>query len=223
MIASNPTLQLVIFDCDGVLVDSERITHEVLVAAVAELGLSLDVDEAMRLFMGNTLAATIRKIQALLGRALPEDFVDAWRARLYTEFRQRPVRAVPGVEVLLDSLRVPACVVSNGPMEKMRTTLGVTGLFERFEGKVYSPDLGLRGKPHPDLLMAAARDFEAEPRHVVVIEDSPTGVSAARAAGMRVFGFVAAAHTDAEELQARGATLVYGMQDLQGLLAEASE
>jgi HAD superfamily hydrolase (TIGR01509 family) len=223
MIASKPRLQLVIFDCDGVLVDSERITHEVLVAAVAELGLSLEVDEAMRLLMGNTLAATIRKIQALLGRALPENFVDAWRARLYAEFRQRPVRAVPGVEALLDSLSVPACVVSNGPMEKMRTTLGVTGLLERFQGKVYSPDLGLRGKPHPDLLMAAARDFEAEPRQVVVIEDSPAGVSAARAAGMRVFGFAAAAHTDAEQLRARGATLVYDMQDLEGLLAAANE
>jgi HAD superfamily hydrolase (TIGR01509 family) len=215
-------LQLVIFDCDGVLVDSERMTHEVLVAALSDLGINLEVDEAMRLFMGSTLAGVIAKVETLLGAPLPERFIGAWRARLYDEFRERPVLAVAGVEALLSSLSLPCCVVSNGPFEKMRTTLGVTGLLNRFDGKLYSPDMGLRGKPHPDLLLAAARDFKIEPGQVLVVEDSPSGVRAAKAAGMRVCGFAAASHTDAAALAAAGAEVLYDMQDVGRIVAAAS-
>jgi HAD superfamily hydrolase (TIGR01509 family) len=212
-------IALVVFDCDGVLVDSERLTHEVLVSALAELGLEFDVDTAMARFMGNTLEGTIEIVEAELGRPLPSEFVSAWRARLYEEFRSRPVRAVPGVEAVLDALSVPACVVSNGPFAKMRTTLGVTGLLERFENGMFSPDLGLPGKPAPDLFLAAAAAFAVDPRHVLVIEDSPTGVRGARAAGMKVLGFAAAPHTDASALAAAGATLIHGMEELGALLA----
>lgn len=210
--------ELVVFDCDGVLVDSERLTHEVLVTALGELGLALDVEAAMARFMGNTLQGTIDIVEAELGRPLPEDFVPAWRARLYAEFRARPVRAVAGIEAVLDVLTVPACVVSNGPFEKMRTTLGVTGLLARFEDRLFSPDLGLAGKPAPDLFLAAAASFEVDPGRALVIEDSPTGVRGALAAGMQVIGFAGAAHTDADALLAAGASVIDSMTELAELL-----
>jgi HAD superfamily hydrolase (TIGR01509 family) len=212
-------IALLVFDCDGVLVDSERLTHEVLVSALAEIGLGFDVETAMARFMGNTLEGTIEIVEGELGRPLPSEFVSAWRARLYEEFRTRPVRAVAGVEAVLDALTVPACVVSNGPFAKMRTTLGVTGLLERFEDGMFSPDLGLPGKPAPDLFLAAAAAFGVDPRHALVVEDSPTGVHGARAAGMQVVGLAAAPHTDAAALAAAGATVVHGMDELGALLA----
>lgn len=219
MLIKTDEIGLVVFDCDGVLVDSERLTHEVLVAALAKLGIGLDLETAMARFMGNTLQGTIDIIEVELGQPLPEGFVSAWRARLYEEFRRRPVRAVAGVEAVLDALTVPACVVSNGPFAKMRTTLGVTGLLERFDGGLFSPDLGLPGKPAPDLFLAAANAFAVDPGRTLVIEDSPTGVRGARAAGMQVLGFAAAPHTEAAALVAAGAHVIYGMDELGALLA----
>ena len=211
--------QLAIFDCDGVLVDSETITHRVLAEALGELGLHLTVDEAVALFMGNTLAQTIAIIEARLGRALPEGFFPAWREHLYATLRAAPVRAVAGVEEVLDTLTMPVCVVSNGPLRKMRTTLEVTGLLARFEGRLFSPDSGLPGKPHPDLFLAAAETFAAESARTVVVEDSPAGVRGAIAAGMRVYGYAGAAHTNAADLAAAGAHVFTDMRELPALLA----
>lgn len=212
-------LQLVIFDCDGVLVDSEIIAHEVLIEVVRELGLTFGLHEAMQRFMGNTLAGTVAIIEAELGRSLPEDFMPAWRERLYAELRRRPVRAVDGVEAALDALNVPSCVVSNGPVQKMQTTLGVTGLLERFEDALFSPGEGLRGKPHPDLFLAAARNFGVDPAATLVIEDSPTGVRGAKTAGMHAWGFAGAAYTDAEALRVEGARVFHAMHELTCFLS----
>lgn len=215
--------QLAIFDCDGVLVDSEAITHRVLADALRDLGLSLSLDEAFTLFMGNTLPQTVAIIEGRLGRPLPEGFFPAWRERLYATFREVPVRPVAGVEDVLDALAIPVCVVSNGPLRKMRTTLEVTGLLPRFEGRLFSPDLGLPGKPEPDLFLAAAATFGAEPDRTVVIEDSPTGVHGAIAAGMTVFGYAGALHTDAAALAAAGAHVFTQMRELPGLLTTARD
>lgn len=213
---------LVIFDCDGVLVDSEVITHEVLADALRGLGIDLTVDEAMRLFMGNVLADTVAIVEARLGQPLPDGFFEAWREELYATFRERPVKAVPGVERVLDALDVPACVVSNGPLKKLRTTLGVTGLLARFEDRLFSPDLGLRGKPHPDLFVAAAERFGADPARTAVVEDSPGGIVGARRAGMIAFGYAAAPHTDAAALEAAGAVVFDDMAELGRVMSEAA-
>lgn len=222
---SRDGFELVIFDCDGVLVDSELIAHEVLREKLAAIGIEMSLDETMRLFMGNVAADSIAIIERRLGGPLPEGFFDAFRGELYEAFRRRPVRAVAGVERVLDALdagAVRTCVVSNGPFEKMRTTLGVTGLLPRFEDALFSPDLGLRGKPHPDLFLAAAERFGADPGRTAVVEDSSGGITGARGAGMHAFGYAAAPHTDAAALEAAGAVVFERMAELVGLLAASA-
>lgn len=212
--------QLAIFDCDGVLVDSETITHQVLADSLRNLGLTLELEEAFALFMGNTLAHTIEIIEDRLGSPLPEGFFPAWRERLYATFRATPVRPVEGVVEVLEQLTIPACVVSNGPLPKMRTTLGVTGLLERFEGRLFSAESGFRGKPHPDLFLAAAAAFGAEPDRTFVVEDSPTGVRGAVAAGMTAFGYAGSPYSSADELAAAGARVFTDMRELPSLMVE---
>jgi HAD superfamily hydrolase (TIGR01509 family) len=217
---ANATWKLAIFDCDGVLVDSEAITHQVLIDALGELGLDLELEQALDLFVGNTLVQTVTIIEEQLGRPLPANFFPEWRERLYSTLRELPVQSVPGVQQVLDGLSCPACVVSNGPFRKMETTLGTTGLLARFEGRLFSPEAGLQGKPAPDLFLAAAARFGVSPSQTFVVEDSPTGVRGAVAARMTVFGYAGAAHTDALALEREGAHVFSHMRDLPALLIE---
>jgi HAD superfamily hydrolase (TIGR01509 family) len=214
--------QLAIFDCDGVLVDSEPLAHQVLVEELRLFGIELDLSQAMSLFMGNSVEQNVVVIEGLLGRPLPKEFFPEWRERLYARFRSEPVRSVEGIVDVLEGLTVPACVVSNGPVRKMQTTLGVTGLLERFQSRLYSPESGLPGKPAPDLFLAAARDFGAAPARTFVVEDSPKGVAGAVSAGMRVFGYAGSGHVDAGELEAAGARVFTHMRELPGLIAAAT-
>jgi HAD superfamily hydrolase (TIGR01509 family) len=215
---SDPDWQLAIFDCDGVLVDSEGLTHRVLIEALAELGIELELERAIGLFMGNTLQQNVALIEQLLGRSLPDGFFPAWREQLYQRFRSEPVRAVNGITAVLDQLTIPSCVVSNGPVRKMQASLGVTGLLERFSDRLYSSDSGLPGKPAPDLFLAAARDFGAEPARTFVVEDSPKGVAGAVAAGMTVFGYAGGDYIDAGELERAGARVFTDMRELPALI-----
>jgi HAD superfamily hydrolase (TIGR01509 family) len=212
-------LELVIFDCDGVLVDSEAIAQEVLSDVLARLGVELSVTAVGERFFGKTVPQCIEIIEAMIGRRIPDDFIAAWRDELYAQFRNRPVQAVAGVRDCIEQLDVAVCVVSNGPLEKMRTTLGVTGLLPVFENRLFSPDLGLPGKPEPDLFLAAAGAAGAAPQCCAVIEDSRGGVVGAIAAGMRAYGFTGLPHADARSLAAAGATLFTQMQELPQLLA----
>jgi HAD superfamily hydrolase (TIGR01509 family) len=214
--------ELAIFDCDGVLVDSEGLTHEALVMALGDLGIDLDVERAIGLFMGNSLPQSIAIIEEMLGRSLPENFFPEWRETLYEHLRAAPVQAVPGIVDFLDALEIPACVVSNGPFRKMETTLGVTGLIQRFEGRMYSSESGLPGKPAPDLFLAAAQDFGVDPARAFVIEDSVKGVTGAVAAGMRVFGYAAADYVEAADLEAAGAVVFSAMTELPELVARST-
>ncbi len=211
--------QLAIFDCDGVLVDSETLTHRVLVEALGALGLDLGLEEAIGLFMGNSLDQSIAIIESRLGAPLPQDFFPEWREQLYVALREAPVQAVAGIREVLDRLTVPACVVSNGPIRKMQTTLGVTGLLARFEDRLFSPESGLPGKPAPDLFLAAADRFGVAPAAAFVVEDSEKGVRGAVAAGMTVFGYAGDRHTDGNALEAAGAAVFEDMRELPALLA----
>ncbi len=211
-------LDAVIFDCDGVLVDSETIAQEVLSKLLVRLGVDMTPEAVFAHFFGKTVPQCIAIVEEMIGRSLPREFVAVWREELYAEFRARPVEAVAGVREVVEQLTLPVCVASNGPLEKMRTTLGVTGLLPLFEGRLFSPDLGLPGKPEPDLFLAAARAVDAEPSRCVVIEDSAGGAHGAVAAGMRVFGFTGLPHVDAAALEAAGAHTFADMADLPLLL-----
>src|SRR5690606_34924399 len=198
---------IILYTVDVILVDSERIANEELHEALQSLCHDLDVDEVVGTFMGRTVPQCVEIIGTMLGRPPPPGFFDTWRQQLYRRFEERPVRTVAGVEAVLEGLDVPTSVVSNGPMLKIRTTLGVTGLLARFEGRIFSPDSGIAGKPQPDLFLAAAAAAGADPARTAVIEDTATGVRGARTAGMAVFGYVGGRYADAAALAGEGAKL----------------
>ena len=194
----------VIFDCDGVLVDSERLIQEVDMAMIAELGWPITREEILSEHLGRTSTEVAANIERHLGRALPPDF-HAVRDAAYTEAFRASLVEVPGVRGAVCELQEmgwQTCVASSGSHARMRLTLGLTGLRALFEGRVYSADDVARGKPAPDLFLHAASDLGVAPARCVVVEDSPSGVAAARAAGMPVIGFAGltprAALTDAD-------------------------
>jgi len=208
-------LELVIFDCDGVLVDSELLSNRVLAQALAEIGLPMSLEETIATFMGHSMAACVTLIEERTGRPIPPRFVADFRDRTFEVFR-RELRPVPGIESVLDGINLPSCVASSGPPEKIHLTLSITGLLPRFAGRIFSAVEVERGKPHPDLFLHAAHKMGVAPGNCVVVEDSARGVQAAVAAGMRVFGY--ADLTDAGTLAAAGARVFRSMEELPSLL-----
>jgi HAD superfamily hydrolase (TIGR01509 family) len=185
--------RLVIFDCDGVLVDSELIANRVLAQMLNELGLPVTLDYMFERFMGRSMSQCCEFIVEMLKGPVPEGFVQEYHARTALAF-QYGLKAVAGIEASLDSIEsmgVPYCVASSGSHEKMRTTLGITGLLPRFEGSLFSVAEVSRGKPAPDVFLYAASRHSVAPSACCVIEDTPTGVAAGVAAGMTVYGYCA--------------------------------
>jgi len=189
--------ELVIFDCDGVLVDSEPIANRILVAALCEAGLRLSLEEAMARYVGRSMAAVVALAEAELGRPLPEGFLDRVQALTFAAFRQE-LRPIPGVADALAALSMPVCVASSGAPEKIALSLSLTSLDRFFHGKTFSASEVARGKPHPDLFLHAARRMAVSPAACVVIEDSVPGIDAAKAAGMSVLGFSGGGHGSAD-------------------------
>ena len=210
-------IRLVIFDCDGVLVDSERLAIRVDVQVLASLGWHMTEDEVVRRFVGKSDAHMKHDIEEHLGRKLPGDW-DAGFRDVYLETFRRELRPVDGIVEALDAIRAATCVASSGTHEKMRFTLGLTGLWDRFEGRIYSATEVSRGKPHPDLFLHAAARMGFAPADCAVVEDSRFGVEAARAAGMRSFGY-AGGVTPADALAGPGTVVFEDMRDLPQLLA----
>jgi HAD superfamily hydrolase (TIGR01509 family) len=207
----------VIFDCDGVLVDSEGIANRILAERLSAIGLPTSTEEAMRQYMGRSMPACLEQIEEKLHRPVPAGWVDDLRARTFDAF-ERGLQAIPGVEAALDQIPIPTCVASSGDREKMRTTLGLTGLLPRFEGRLFSAsDVG-RGKPFPDLFLHAAASMGVPAHACAVVEDTVPGVRAGCAAGMKVFGF--ARHGDAAALSTAGAQTFRRMESLPELLVE---
>ena len=210
-------ISLVIFDCDGVLVDTERIAVRIDVLVLAELGWKLSEAEVIERFMGKSDDAMTREIEAHTGRKLPESWEAPFR-HLYREAFAAELTPVPGVVEALDAITLPTCVASSGTHEKIRYTLGLTGLYDRFAGRIFSVDDVRRGKPAPDLFLHAASRMGAAPERCVVVEDSPYGVQAARAAGMRAFGY-AGGLIPRRALEGPNTVLFDDMRDLPRLLA----
>lgn len=209
---------LAIFDCDGVLVDSDRISLRIQAEHITALGIPTTYEDCVRDFLGIGMPATRRILEVRLGGPLPAGWEEELDAAVQAAFR-RELRTVDGIEAALDAIDVPTCVASSGSQEKMRLTLGLTGLRERFEGRIFSADEVERGKPAPDLFLLAAERMGARPEDCVVVEDSPFGAAAARAAGMRALGY--APDDDGGSLAREGARVFGSMAELPELVGGA--
>jgi HAD superfamily hydrolase (TIGR01509 family) len=214
---------LVIFDCDGVLVDSEPLANSCFAAALQREGLDWSVEETMRRLMGRSMKSCVEIVEGILGRKLPPDFVERLQSETLQTFREAPLKSVVGVAAAIDAIEAggaATCIASSGGMDKMDVSLAVTGLRDRFEGRIFSASQVKRGKPFPDLFLHAAISMNEQPFDCVVIEDSVPGVQAAKSAGMRVLGYVGAPYTDRDGLGSAGAFLFKDMAELPGLVMQ---
>ena len=205
---------LVIFDCDGVLVDSERLSVRTEREILAGLGWPLSEAEIVDRFVGRSAAHMHQEIERHLSRAVDWDI--EFEAR-YREVFDRELVAVPGVVEALGEITVPTCVASSGSHEKMRFTLGKTGLYDHFAGRIFSVDQVARGKPAPDIFLFAAEQMGARPGRCAVVEDSVSGVTAGLAAHMEVLAY-AGGVTAADKLSIEGAVVFDDMRDLPTLV-----
>jgi HAD superfamily hydrolase (TIGR01509 family) len=211
---------LVIFDCDGVLVDSERIAVRVDVEVFGRLGWTVTEADVIERFVGRSDADMVAEIEAQLGRRLEPGWDDEF-VPLYRDALAAELEPVDGIVEALDAIATPTCVASSGPHERIRYTLGLTGLIDRFDGRIFSATDVPNGKPAPDLFLHAAAALGADPARCAVIEDSRYGVEAARAAGMRAFGY-AGGLTPAERLSGPATTVFADMRELPALLRGAA-
>ncbi|MEZ6121826.1 MAG: HAD family hydrolase [Planctomycetaceae bacterium] len=183
------SIDAVIFDCDGTLVDSETLSLSVLIDYVSEFGLEITPEEAHDRFAGNELSVVFRDIESRLGHALPDHFLDTFRQRQIS-LLERQLTAIDGAHDLLDGMDLPFCVASNAPFSKIHVCLRTTGLDVHFsEDRIFSAYQIEVWKPAPDLFLKAARDMGVAPERCAVVEDSGFGIRAGLAAGMQVFAF----------------------------------
>jgi HAD superfamily hydrolase (TIGR01509 family) len=206
----------VIFDCDGVLVDTEVISNTVLAGLLTEAGIPTTFEDCMTAYRGRAMRSVVAIAEQRLGAPLPFDVSERYYADVEAVFA-RELEPVPGVIAALDRIALPSCVASSGPHHKMAVTLRRTGLWERFEGRIFSASEVAAGKPAPDLFLHAATRMGFDPASTAVVEDSLPGIEAAVAAGMRALAF--ARHTDAAQLAAAGGEPFHDMAELPALLA----
>jgi len=217
-------LQLVIFDCDGVLVDSEMIASRELALYLSDLGRPTEAAECRQLFTGMSIQSVADKVRTTWGLAVPDGFIEHLRARDRIAF-ERELQAVAHVEDVLTHLRkanMAFCVASSGTPEKIRHSLDLTGLLPWFDDHLFSATQVAHGKPAPDLFTFAAACMDVPAEHCLVIEDAAPGVQGGVAAGMDVFGFIGASHCtphSGEALLASGAKRIFErMSDLPAML-----
>ena len=206
----------VIFDCDGVLVDSEPVGNAVLAELISELGIPTSTEQSIATYMGRSMASCLALLEERLGQPPPADFADRYRAGVEAGWR-RELAPVPGIVAALDQIELPTCVASSGDHDRMRLTLGLTGLWDRFAGRIFSATEVARGKPAPDLFLHAAERMGFDAAATAVVEDTVPGVRAGRAAGMRVLAF--ARLVPAADLAAAGGEVFDDMAALPDLLA----
>ncbi len=209
-----------IFDCDGVLVDTEHVANQLLSRLVTEAGAPLSYEQCRKRFLGKSMKTVQAEVEELAGRSLPEDWHQMVRDESIKLFAAG-IEAVPHVKGQIERLRddgMPYCVASSGQMEKMHATLGSSGLLHLVEDVLFNADMVARGKPAPDLFLHAADEMGHAPETCVVIEDSRPGVEAGVAAGMQVLGYAGDPLTDAVALEAAGATVFEDMRQLPKIL-----
>ncbi len=213
-------LELVIFDCDGVLVDSEALGCQTLLELAAEYGVDIGLPEALHLFRGRKMSVCVAEIERRRGATVPSTFIPSVRARMADTFR-RELRAVDGIRAALDSISLPFCVASSGPREKIHLSLELTGLLPLFSDRIFSAYEVGSWKPDPGLFLHAANAMRVAPAACAVIEDSLPGVQAGIAAGMQVFAYTPAG--DNQMLAREGAIIFHSMPDLPAYLRGSLE
>lgn len=217
---------LIIFDCDGVLVDSEVISCRVHADVLTRHGYPITAEQVFARFLGRSALAASREVEAELGRALPDNFDAELKAALLHELATT-LQAMPHVAATLANLSLPVCVASSGTPDKIDTSLTRTSLRGRFAPHIFSATEVRNGKPAPDLFLFAASRMGAMPQRCLVIEDSVPGVRAARAAEMTVFGFHGGSHCrpgDAAALGAAGAHATFDdMRKLPAMVAQTTD
>jgi HAD superfamily hydrolase (TIGR01509 family) len=184
---------LVIFDCDGVLIDSEIISARMLVAELSRLGLDIDLTYVEHNFLGRSYPVVMEVIRREFGLDLPPDFETRYRENLLAAF-QKDLKVVPHVHEVLAGMGVPFCVATSSSPRRAEMSLALVKLSDLVAGKVYTSTMVQRGKPAPDLFLLAAKSMAADPARTLVIEDSLTGIRAGLAAGMQVWRFVGGSH-----------------------------
>ncbi len=213
-------IALVIFDCDGVLVDSERLSIRVDAMFLEQIGWPMPESEIVDRFVGRSDADMRAEIERHIGGPIPPDVEEEFR-RVYLDTFARELTPVDGIVEALDAITIPWCVASSGDHAKIRRNLGLTGLSDRFGDRIFSATDVANGKPEPDLFLHAAERMDASPARCAVVEDSVYGVQAALAAGMHAFAY-AGGVTSAGRLSLPGAVVFDDMRDLPALLAAAS-
>ncbi len=197
---------LIVFDCDGVLIDSEVLSCSCLRSFLCEHGYQIELQDVFERFLGRGFSVVEEQYRLAVGRPLESGFADAFRAVVKERFA-RDLRPMPGIEALLAGLSTPCCVASSSDRDRLSFSLDFAKLGTHFGDRVYSSDLVARAKPAPDLFLYAAERMQADPSRTLVIEDSVNGVRACKAAGMTVWGFIGGSH--------------YAGRDGAGMLTEA--
>jgi HAD superfamily hydrolase (TIGR01509 family) len=209
-------LELVIFDCDGVLVDSERLAIPIDGVILGHFGIEMPEAEIIDRFLGRSPSVMTEFLQEALGRTLADDWREPFN-RLFQEAYEAELAPIDGVPAALDQIPLPVCVASSSEPDPLRYKLELTGLYDRFAPNVFSAAEVAHGKPAPDLFLHAAARMGVDPARCAVVEDSQYGVQAARAAGMDAFGY-AGGMTEADTLAGPGTTVFHDMRDLPRLL-----
>ncbi len=205
----------IIFDCDGVLIDSESIAIGVLVNMANALGANLDFKESLIALKGKSLNSCMALISDLIEKPLPEDFEKDYRTNTFETFKKE-IQPIKGIKEVLENINLPFCVASSGPENKIRLNLEVTGLLPHFGDKIFSCYAIQKWKPEPDVFLWAAETMGYQPEDCLVIEDSVSGVKAARAGGFDVFGYTE--HDYKNELQALATKTFSNMEELLSIL-----
>ena len=205
------TIELVIFDCDGVLIDSELLANSSEVEYLKEFGIEIDLDDYMTRFLGKSNKDVVAELEAEFEEVLPDDFWARAQTTLFKTFQEK-LQPTQGIHKLLETLTIPKCIASSSSLKRLDVSLKATNLKDKFHPHIYSGEQVENGKPAPDLFLFAAEKLQIQPKNCLVIEDSPHGVVAAVAAGMPVVGYTGASHIKAgheDKLRSVGAEYVF--------------
>lgn len=205
----------IIFDCDGVLVDTEKIGNGILLEMAAEHGFEMKLEDAYRDFNGRNLKECFQHIETAIDKKLPENFENEYRTKSFEAFKTH-VKPMKGVVEFIEKLKIPYCVASSGPVDKIRLNLEVAGLLDKFENKIFSSYQINSWKPEPGIFLHAAKEMGFDVKDCIVVEDSKAGVMAGKSGGFKVYGFANGYNN--EDLANEGAILFNSYEELENLL-----